>query len=596
MSSTDRSDSELLRIRLLYVFMVCSFIFLGIALLREQVFHGSRYRSSSERQSMRRVRVSAERGRILDRNGVCLADNRPSYCIAVYVEELRQPGRWSRTVAKVMDVLQDVEDIIKIEKQLKEEDVYSHIRKKLPLPLVAWRDVDHRALARLAESGRALPGIDVYYEPVRVYPAHKYTAHVVGYVGRADIDEKDYHFYLPEMQGRRGIEFAYNDQLAGEAGGKLLRVDASGFRYDEQKEKECIAGRDVVLTIDLHIQKVLTKALEGKCGAAVVMDPRNGNILALVSAPSFNPNLFSPAISAKNWSALNRDAEVPLLNRAVSGMYAPGSTYKPMVAIAALETGAATGGTSFNCPGYFQLGSVKFNCWKDSGHGTIAMREAIEQSCNAYFCHLGLKSGIESVYAASDFFGFGHITGIDIDGEQKGLLPNEAWKKRALGDGWRSGDTCNMSIGQGALLVTPLQMAVFVSTIANGGFVYRPRLSAQMPDQGELLRRMTWSSSTMGIVRAGMRDVIEADTGTGKRAKIAAAEMAGKTGTAEYGPRGEGRKKNTWMTVFAPYSSPRYAIAVIVQDGDSGGRTCAPIVHDVMTALFEAEKETARAL
>jgi len=595
MSSIERADSEMLRIRLLFVGMVCAFIFLTIALMREQVFNASLYRHSSERQSMRRVRVSAERGRILDRNGACLADNRPSYCIAVYVEELRQPGRWGRTVKKVMEILDEVEEIINVEKELTEADVYKHIRKKLPLPLVAWRDVDQRILARLAESGKALPGVDIYYEPVRVYPAHKYAAHVVGYVGRADIDEEDFHFYMPEMEGRRGIERTYNSQLAGEAGGKLLRVDASGFRYDETKEKEAIAGRDTVLTLDLNIQKVLVKALEGQRGAAVLMDPRNGNILAMVSSPPFNPNLFSPAISSKNWHALNTDPDVPLLNRAVAGMYAPGSTFKPMTAIAALESDVAGAGTHYSCPGYFKLGNVTFRCWKKSGHGNIGMQKAIEQSCNTYFCQLGIKCGIDRIYEAADFCGFGHITGVDLDGEKGGLMPNDAWKRKALKDGWRTGDTCNISIGQGAILATPLQMAVFTSTIANGGFVFRPRLTAPIPDQGELLRRMTWSPSTLHVVRAGMRDVIEADTGTGKRAKVEGVQMAGKTGTAEYGPDGN-RKNNTWMTVFAPYENPRYALAVIVQDGDSGGRTCAPIVNDVMTRMFELEKQIARGI
>lgn len=538
---------------------------------------------------MRRVRVSAERGRILDRNGICLADNRPSYCIAVYVEELREPGRWKNTVNKVMGVLSEVQAVIGIEAELTEADVYKHIRKKLPLPLVAWRDVDQHVLARLAESGKLLPGVDIYYEPVRVYPAHKYTAHVVGYVGRADIEE-DYHFYMPEMEGRRGIEKVYNSQLAGEAGGKLLRVDASGFRYDERKEREAVPGRDLVLTLDLNIQKVLTRALDGKRGAAVMIDPRNGNVLALVSAPTFNPNLFSPIISVNDWRRLNRDPEMPLLNRAIAGTYAPGSTFKPMTAIAALETQVASASTQFNCPGYYQLGNVTFRCWKRSGHGTISMQKAIEQSCNAYFCQLGMKCGIERIYSAADFCGFGHITGIDLDGEYRGLMPNEEWKRSAMNDGWRSGDTCNISIGQGAILATPLQMALFASTLANQGFIFKPRLTAAIPDQGELLRRMTWSRATMNVVRAGMRDVIQAEEGTGKRARVDGVEMAGKTGTAEYGSR-ENRKNNTWMTVFAPFDAPRYAMAVIVQDGDSGGRTCAPIVKEVMTEVFAREQD-----
>jgi penicillin-binding protein 2 len=260
-----------------------------------------------------------------------------------------------------------------------------------------------------------------------------------------------------------------------------------------------------------------------------------------------------------------------------------------MTAIAALEAKVGDASTHYNCPGYFQLGNVRFRCWKKSGHGNIGMQKAIEQSCNAYFCQLGKVAGIGRIYSAADFFGFGHITGIDLDGEKRGLMPNDEWKRRARGDGWRLGDTCNVSIGQGALLVTPLQMALFASALGNRGFIFKPRLVARNPDQGELLRRMTWSASTMQVVRGGMHDVIQADSGTGKRARVSGVEMAGKTGTAEYGSR-ENRKKNTWMIVFAPYDNPRYAMAVIVQDGESGGRTVAPIIHNVMSAVFQREK------
>lgn len=589
MSSIERSDSQQLRIRVLFLVIVSFFGFLAVILMREQVLHASKYRTSSEKQSMRRVRVSAQRGRILDRNGHCLADNRPSFCIALYIEELRQAGRWKRTVARVMSLLDEVEQVIGIEKQISEADVYSHIRKRLPLPLIAWRDVDQKVLARLSESGIVRPGLDIYFEPVRVYPAHKYTAHVVGYVGKADIDEDQYHFYMPEMEGRRGVEKVYNGLLAGAAGGKLLRVDASGFKYDEQMEREAVQGRDLVLTIDLNIQKALSRALEGVRGAAVVMDPRNGNVLALVSSPSFNPNLFSPSITATDWKLLNRDENVPLLNRAVSGLYAPGSTFKPITAIAAMEAAAAGPGSAYDCPGYYQLGNVTFRCWKKTGHGVIGMRKAIEQSCNTYFCQIGMRAQVDSIYKTAEATGLGRITGIDLDGEQSGLLPNDAWKRKAMHDGWRSGDTCNMSIGQGALLVTPVQMAVVVSALANKGLIYRPRLVARMPEEGELLKKISWPPAVINVVRDGMHDVIEAETGTGKRAKVEGVEMAGKTGTAEYGSR-ENRKNNTWMTAFAPFDEPRYAMAVVVQDGESGGKTCAPIVHTVMKEIFEREQ------
>jgi penicillin-binding protein 2 len=309
---------------------------------------------------------------------------------------------------------------------------------------------------------------------------------------------------------------------------------------------------------------------------------------------------------------MRSDKARPLFNRAVSGTYPPGSIFKPLLGLAALANDRAAASTTFDCPGYYRLGNVVFRCWRKSGHGSIAMRKAIEQSCNSYFCQLGILCGHERIVHMAKTVGLGAKTGIELPGEAAGLVPDNSWKKRRFNDSWRSGDTCNMSIGQGALLVTPLQMALFAATIANGGHVFRPRLildlgvdhsekkkigsfDGRAGKGGEEIRKMGWSLSDLNIVKAGMLDVIQADSGTGKRARIEGVRMAGKTGTAEYGTR-ENRKKHTWMILFAPYDNPRYAVSIVIEDGESGGRTAAPLMKELMTGIFDIEKNGASSL
>jgi penicillin-binding protein 2 len=377
-----------------------------------------------------------------------------------------------------------------------------------------------------------------------------------------------------------------NPFLSGQPGGRLIRVDASGFKHEQIGERSPEPGRDVALTLDARIQALAEKALEGREGAVVALDPANGDVLAMASSPAFDPNDFGPGLTAAQWERLARDRSQPLVNRAIAEVYPPGSTFKVVVCFAGLCSDRASAGTSFDCPGYFQLGGTRFQCWRKSGHGTLDMRTAIEQSCNAYFCQLGLRTGPDKLRAMADAAGFGRKTGIELPGEVPGILPGAAWKMRVHRDAWRPGDTCNISIGQGYLAVTPLQMAVLVSAVANGGYVYRPRLMKASDDaKGELLSTVPWTAGALGLVRQGMHDVIQSDTGTGKRARVDGVEMGGKTGTAEYGPRGE-RRTHAWMLAFAPFERPRVALAIVIEDGLSGGMTAAPRVRQIVGGIF----------
>ncbi len=582
MSTRDRSEAERLRVRLVMLAMLAGLMFLGVNLWRIQVLRAPEYRSSLDRQSMRRVRLPGIRGRIFDRNGICLADNRPNYCIAIYTEELRQRGRWSRTIDKVHEVVGELAEILEQPPQVTRDDIAQHVSRRLPLPFLAWRGLDETAMARWAECDQTFPGVDIYVEPVRVYPHARQATHVIGYVGRADPavgDEEPYHYYLPEMAGREGMERVMDSRLRGQSGGRLIRVDASGFKYDETGEREPVAGDDVHLTLDMRIQSIAENVLSNQLGAVVVLDARNGDVLALASAPTFDVESLK---SRQAWQRVVSDPNRPLLNRAIGGRYPPGSTFKPLIAIAGLQYNRITPTTEVNCPGYYLVGNRPIKCWSKRGHGTLTLRKAIEQSCNPFFCDLGMRCEYKRVFHMADSVGFGHRTGIELRGESTGLLPNAEWKRRVMRDGWRSGDTCNVSIGQGALLATPLQMAAFVAAIGNGGYIYRPRLISQGIAHGDLVNRMDWSRETLDVVRGGMHDVIEAPSGTGKRARVDGVAMAGKTGTAQYGQG----LKHAWMILFAPFESPRYAVAIVVENAVSGGITTAPRMRHLMQKIF----------
>ena len=586
------------RLRVILIAMMSMFAFLGVVLWRIQVIHAFRYQTSFEQQSVRMVRIPGWRGRIFDRNGVCLADNRPSYCLAIYVEELREAGRLSRTLDRIEGVIEELSQRLDLEPVVSRSQIARHVQRRRPLPLLVWRNLDDTQLARLAESGMAVPGVDIHVEPVRLYPQGRMAAHVLGHVGRADRrfeEGQEYDYYLPEMEGKRGVERTFNGILEGQAGGQLIVVDASGFKHEATEVREPKAGRNLVLTLDVRIQRAVERALHGEKGAGVVLNPGNGDVLALSSSPLFNPNSFHPHMPPQTWQALLTDPQRPLLNRSVSGVYPPGSVFKPVIAIAALENGRATAKTTFDCPGYFMIGRLQFRCWRDKpGHGRLAMVRAIEQSCNPYFCQLGLRCEYRRIYHMAAALGFGERTGVDLAHELRGLLPSRKWKMRRYGGGWSAGDTCNVSIGQGLLLVTPIQMAMFTATLANGGTVYRPRLrhDPSAPD-GEVINKANWQRETLRILREGMRAAIHAPNGTGSRARIAGVEMAGKTGTAEYGPKAK-RKNHTWMIVFAPFDAPRYAVALLVEDGLSGGRTVAPRMRVLMEEIFRLEQQSPR--
>lgn len=595
MSILPENRKPIFRILVLALLMLAGVYLLLCRLYKIQIVESRAYANSLRRQSIRRVLMPAPRGRIFDRDGNVLADNRPSYCIAFFIEEMRRPGQWINTIDAVDGKIGLLSERLGIPREISREDVSRHVYRQLPLPLLAWQDIDEKTLARFSElvssQEEEFAGMDVYVQPERVYPNGRVAAHILGYVGRdkpqAATNEVA-HYNIMGMKGRSGVELYRNGSLSGTPGGKLITVNVSGYRHSETN-RPAVPGEDLTLAVSLKLQKILEEELGLRRAAAVAVDPRNGDILALASEPSFDPGAMSPRVPASLWEHLNKNPARPLLNRAVTGLYPPGSTFKPAVALAALGKGLGKD-YQVDCDGTFRLGDMRLRCASRYGHGPgIKMAKAIEVSCNPYFCDLGVHAGIDAVRDFASLLGFGKKTGIGLGGEAAGLLPDDGWKRRTGRGAWRQGDTANLSIGQGYLLVTPLQMAMYAAFLANGGTLWRPRL--YLGENAEAVHIADIPKEHLDVIRAGMHGVVYGDGGSGRRAKVDGVEIAAKTGTAEYGPRSN-RRKHTWMIAFAPFANPEIAVAVVVEDGESGGLTAAPVVSKLLAGYFGKDAPT----
>lgn len=586
------------RIYLLMGGMVLAFIVLGFSLWRLQVAKVTQFENRQQIQSLRRVRLPGIRGKIYDRNGLCLADNRPIYSIALFLEDMRRAGPWSRTIDGAVDIIGRVSHVTGLTPVINRDSIWKHIRLRLPLPLVLWSDIGPQTIARLAELGCDIPGVDIYTQATRIYPYSPYTSHLLGYVGRADPDtmneEENYSYYLPDMSGRSGLEKLFDPFLRGEAGGMLVQIDVSGYRHGELANRAPKPGGDLRLTLDMEVQLLAHKALGSHRGAVVVLDPNNSDVLAMLSAPGFDANRFVPYITSKDWKLLSEDPNKPLLNRAVAGVYPPGSIFKPIVGLTAATIHPESAHTVYNSPSVFTIGNRTVHT---AGHGDVDMREALKFSANVYFFKTALACGPEPIIEQALAVGLGQKTGVEVDFEQGGFVPDKKWQMDNR-IGWSDGDTCNLAIGQGYVAVTPIQMAMVTATIANGGYLYRPRLvqayreptsDTYTPNPSHRTGKMDWSSAALAVVRGGMHDVIMEKNGTGHRAAVEGLDFAGKTGTAEYGVKGEG-SKHTWMIAFAPFDNPQYAVAMLIEDGDSGGLTVGPCMKVLMEGLYEKMK------
>ncbi|HEA47271.1 MAG TPA: penicillin-binding protein 2 [bacterium] len=582
------------RLLILTVLISLSFLVLLGRLWVLEIIQGEKYLFLARNNSIRLLPSRAPRGIIYDRKGEILARSRPSFSITIYP--------WNLSQEDLAETVKEISPIIGV----KEERIYQTIEEsQSPFNNIPLKeDVDLKTATKILERKLSLAGVDLQVQPRRYYPDEELLAPVLGYLGEIDKDQlqalRGRGYRLGDRVGRDGVERVYDEYLKGEDGGWQIRVNNRGQRVGTMGHKEPLPGNDLVLTIDRQLQQVAWDSLKGRPGAIVVLDPNNGEILSLVSAPAYDPNLFAGSLSQEKWLSLKGDPLHPLTNRAIQGEYPPGSAFKVITTIAALERGIASRDKSFFCSGTFPFKDRVFKCWKEEGCGTLNLKEAIIHSCNVYFYQLGLETGVDNIVDFSKEFGLGKASGIDLVEEKKGLLPHRRWRKESLSRKWFDGDTINLSIGQGYLLVTPLQMANLIGAIANGGRLYRPYLVKRIiSPEGEtiretrprLIKEVILKKKNLDLLRESLFGVVNEKgpsgrrTGTGWRAKIEGIEVAGKTGTAE-NPLGE---DHAWFIGFAPYREPKIALAILVEHGGMGGKAAAPIAKRIFEAYFNSK-------
>lgn len=562
-------------------------IVLGVRLYDVQVSGVAGYNYANQRQSLRRVQTAGARGRILDRHGVLLADNRVSWSIVCHAAFFQRRSR-EDTVTSIRQALENVSKTIGLPVRVGTDAIRRHLNQSSALPLVAWYDVDWNALARFSEHGRMLPGFDCLESFARVYPQKRLASHVLGYVGRERVEavagDEKFSFHDLEMRGRSGLEVYYDSYLRGVPGEDQLLVDARGFTIRRWTVTAPQKGPDLTVSIDERIQREAERALLGERGACVVMDAQTGGILAMASSPDYDPNAFVPVLTHDLYARHADDPAKPLLNRACGGAYAPGSTFKPVTALAALSSGIPANQT-YECIGAFELGGLHLRCTSRWGHGPLDLCHALMKSCNPYFCMLGQEIGTNRLLWAASALGLGSKTGLDFGLDMAGVLPDGQWKMKMYHEPWFPGDLPQMAIGQGMLLVSPLQMACVAGAIGTG-FLVTPHFKTDLSYER---RRLPFPDEALGTVRRGMRMVIVGDGnahGTGRRGgENVAVPIAGKTGTAEIG-RGERRRKNAWFIAYAPYETPTVSVAMVIENGEGGGVTAAPRVRNVLAAIF----------
>ncbi|PYE83751.1 penicillin-binding protein 2 [Pseudoroseicyclus aestuarii] len=581
---------------------------LGWRMRSMQVEHADLYRNLAEENRVNLRLIAPSRGLIYDRAGVPLAVNEQVYRINIVPEEA---GDIDDTLRRLTDLVEIPEEDIA---RTREECERQKMRGAAFVPVtiverVAWDDV-----ARVTVNAPALPGISAEVGLSRLYPQGADSAHVVGYVGPVsdydlrNIPDPDPLLEIPRFQiGKTGVEAKFEEMLRGEAGTKQLEVNAAGRVMRELGREEGVPGADLQLTIDTRLQRYTEARLEGESAAVVVIDLESGDLRAVASAPTFDPNLFVRGISVADWTGLNENIYRPLSAKTVQGAYPPGSTFKMVVALAALEAGVVSPDETVYCPGYTEVGGTRFHCWKSWGHGNVDMHRSLQESCDCYYYEIGQRVGIDRIAAMARKLGVGIRHDVPMSAESVGIAPDRAWKRERYDEDWRIGDTVNASIGQGYVLATPLQLAVMCARVATGRDI-RPRLVQSVngiPEPSGAGESLGLNENFLRRVRAGMHDVSNNPHGTGygSRTLLDEAILAGKSGTSqvrritpEERARGvtsnedlpwERRDHALWVN-FAPYDKPRFAVACVVEHGGGGSSVAAPIARDVtLQALYD---------
>jgi penicillin-binding protein 2 len=624
-----RRNNSRLRIQFLGLLILLGMSALSVRLWWIQVAHGTEWTAQLRTSAQATVRIPSVRGEIKDRNGLTLVQNRASYEVDFYLPEMVKgyrerlgPPPLTEYRATINGMPKDMKepDIIKIvndgiiprlndldlARDYNSSRLQRHYRNDTEVPFSYIKDIDFPTMAKFSEHDVGLPGVDIAIKPVRSYIYGALAAHLLGYVGMPDdIDKEEarkFTFYQADVEGKSNIEKVMNEYLRGKPGVRYLRKSAKGTIEGILREDPPQQGANVFLTLDARIQSIADEALRavGR-GGAVVVDPNNGNILAMASVPSFDPNKFIPSIKAKDWKALQKDEADPLVNRAISAL-PPGSTFKLITSLAGLRRNLVN--NRYNCGGGVSYGDHFFQCWvaeKHYTHGTLGLADAIKVSCDSFFYQYGNAAGIQSIDTVGKMLGIGEESGLQLTGEQIGNMPGPEWMQiHHPQERWSQAQTANVSIGQGYTLVSPLQLAMAYATIANGGICYYPRLvdkvlkqdgSPVLDDHGNVAVPQTprvrsdlrneLSPDKIDLVRKGLWKVVNEDGGTGGRARLEEVQVAGKTGTAQATDRGH-KDTVAWFACFAPFDKPKYVVAVMVQGGEHGGSVAGPVATRIL--------------
>ena len=565
-----------------------------------QVVESDRYRMLADENRINLVLLPPPRGFIVDRNGAALAVNTQNYRVVIVPEQTRDIA--TTLIALGQLIALSAHDVRRVERGVR--------RRRAFVPITVRDNLSWEEVSRVEVNAPSLPGVSIDVGQSRHYPHRQALAHVLGYVAAVSTEELtgDPLLELPEFRvGKSGVEKKYDTVLRGTAGNSQVEVNALGRVIRELRRNEDQPGAEVVLTIDLKLQQFATQRVkEERSAAVVVLDVDNGDILAMVSTPSFDPNAFNEGLSTEAWNALTQNSDSPLINKAIAGQYSPGSTFKPVVAMAALEAGISSDTRVF-CKGHIELGDRRFHCWNEHGHGELTMHGALRESCDVWFYEMARRLGVDRIAEMAKRFGLGRRLGVDLAGEQPGLMPTRKWKRDTLNAAWQGGETLVTGIGQGYVLTTPLQLAAMTAQLVNGGHIVRPNLQRDLsvPTNalpGGIPPSLGFSPASLKFMVRAMTDVVNAPNGTAYPARIRRARwaMGGKTGTSQVRrittlERERGVQKNIdrpWkerdhalFVGFAPVDRPRYAISIVVEHGGAGASKAAPIARDILTEL-----------
>ncbi|HUO77607.1 MAG TPA: penicillin-binding protein 2 [Thermodesulfovibrionales bacterium] len=568
--------------------IIALFFILTIRIWQLQILQGSEYRKLSEENRLRIVRVAAPRGIIFDRNGIPLVKNTPYYFVSISPQNLDG-----------LDI-SALAELLKMDKDVLSEKVKNRPQQNLYEPIRLKEGLSTKEIALIEARRSDFPSLAVDVDVSRDYLFGSTGAHLIGYLGKPN----EFQYSSPDFRdvpsnafiGQWGVEKLYDRQLRGTSGERIIEMDALGRELRLIKEKSPVRGDDVKLAMDIKLQKEAEESFGEKTGALVAMKPDTGEILAMVSKPSFDPNLFARGIKYRQWEELNQNKKLPLLNRSLQSQYPPGSTFKIITAIAAIEEGAIDVNTKVTCTGEIVYGKWHFGCWQKHGHGTLSLHRALVESCDVYFYDLGKRLGIDKIASYARMFGLGKETGLRIAKERSGMVPDTKWKQEKRKQPWYLGETFNASIGQGYVATTPFQMAQMMSIVANGGYIYSPSL-LMADNKPAPLTKLNIRQETFDEVKKALSGVVNENGGTGWAAKSSMVNICGKTGTAQVvGMKRDSKylpemfRDHAWFVAFAPYEAPEIALSVMMEHGGHGGAAAAPIAKRAIEVYMKGQR------